>query len=106
MEKLLLNFELKTRRNTMFEALGNNFDKDNTSWSTPEGGLYTWLKVNPEINLKEIQTGWADVDKLIPLLKFWIEEGRGAKGLYLKGHSHGPANKRNPISDEDFETII
>ena len=51
----ILNFELKTRRNTMFEALGNNFDKDNTSWSTPEGGLYTWLKVNPKINLKEIQ---------------------------------------------------
>lgn len=51
----ILNFELKTRRNTMLEAFENNFDKNEASWSTPEGGLYTWFKVNPEINLKEIQ---------------------------------------------------
>jgi len=51
----ILNFELKIRRNTMFKALENNFDKNDASWSTPEGGLYTWLKVNPEINLKKIQ---------------------------------------------------
>ena len=51
----VLNFELKNRRNTMFEALGNNFDTKLTSWSTPEGGLYTWLKVDPQINLKKIQ---------------------------------------------------
>ena len=51
----VLNFELKTRRNTMFEALENNFDKKYTSWSTPEGGLYTWLEVEPEIDLKKIQ---------------------------------------------------
>ena len=39
----------------MFEALENNFDKKYTSWSTPEGGLYTWLEVAPEIDLKKIQ---------------------------------------------------
>jgi hypothetical protein len=59
-----------------------------------------------EIDLKEIQTGWANVDKLIPLLKFWTKTGRGAKGLYLKGRNNRPANFAQSISDEDFETII
>jgi hypothetical protein len=99
----------------VFYAIGTNYFTGGfevvSDWHEPTPTLvwpdHTRTKQSAdEINLKEIQTGWANVDKLIPLLKFWIEKGRGAKGLYLKGHSHGPANKRNPISDEDFETII
>ena len=51
-----LNLQLKSRRNTILNTLKSHFE-DNTlaKWSTPAGGLYIWLQVNPEINLKEIR---------------------------------------------------
>lgn len=57
-----------------------------------------------EIDLKEIQTGFASLKKLIDSLEFI--ESRKNVGLYLRGTPHGPANSGKPISEHDYELIL
>jgi len=59
-----------------------------------------------EINLIEIQLGFASVNKLLPSLKFIEKKSGGLKGLYLRGTPHGPANSGKPISEEDYNLIL
>lgn len=57
-----------------------------------------------EIDLKEIQTGFASLKKLIDSLEFI--ESRKNVGLYLRGTPHGPANSAKPVSDHDYVLIL
>ncbi|KFM18353.1 EVE domain protein [Marine Group I thaumarchaeote SCGC AAA799-P11] len=59
-----------------------------------------------EINLVEVQLGFASVNKLLPSLKFIEKKNEGIKGLYLRGTPHGPANSGKPISEEDYDLIF
>ena len=59
-----------------------------------------------EIDLKEIQLGYASVNKLLPTLKFIEKKSEGLKGLYLRGTPHGPANSGKAISEEDYDLIL
>jgi len=43
----------RTRRDAMLAALGETFDPS-ASWSTPEGGLYLWLKMPKSVDLSSI----------------------------------------------------
>ncbi len=45
-----LNGALRSRRDAMFAALGENMGSA-ASWSTPEGGLYTWLTMHDGVDL-------------------------------------------------------
>ncbi len=47
-----LNRVLKSRRDAMFAALGENLGGVAT-WSRPEGGLYTWLTLPDDVDLVE-----------------------------------------------------
>ena len=58
-----------------------------------------------EIDLEEIQLGFASVDKLLPSLRF-IEGARRSVGVYLRGHPQGPANFAKPISGDDYNIIL
>ena len=59
-----------------------------------------------EINLKEIQLGYASVHKLLPSLNFIEKKKDGLLGLYLRGTPMGPANSAKPISEEDYTLIF
>jgi len=59
-----------------------------------------------EIDLKEIQLGFASVHKLSPTLNFIEKKKGGLLGLYLRGTPMGPANSAKPISQEDYELIL
>ncbi len=59
-----------------------------------------------EIDLIEIQLGFASVNKLLPSLKFIKKKNGRLKGLYLRGSPHGPANAGMPISEEDYNLIL
>ena len=59
-----------------------------------------------EINLIEVQLGFASVNKLQPSLKFIEKKSESLKGLYLRGTPHGPANSGKPISEEDYNLIL
>lgn len=58
-----------------------------------------------EIDLNEIQLGFASLNKLLPSLKFIEKKSEGSKGLYLRG-TNGPANSGKPISEEDYNLIL
>ena len=45
-----LNGVLRSRRDAMFSALGENLG-GSAAWSTPEGGLYTWLTMPESVDL-------------------------------------------------------
>ena len=47
-----LNDVLRSRRDAMFAALGENLG-DVATWSLPEGGLYTWLTMPENVDLVE-----------------------------------------------------
>ena len=57
-----------------------------------------------EINLEEIQVGFADVQKLLNNLEF-IEKKKSI-GAYLRGSSRGGSNYGKPISDNDLSVIL
>lgn len=57
-----------------------------------------------EINLKQIQLGYASLRKLIDRLEFI--ESKKSIGLYLRGTPHGPANSAKPISDNDYQLLL
>ena len=57
-----------------------------------------------EINLEEIQVGFADVQKLLNSLEF-IEKKKSI-GAYLRGSSGGGSNYGKPISDNDLSVIL
>lgn len=59
-----------------------------------------------EIDLIELQLGFASVDKLASSLNFIEKKSGSLKGLYLRGTSHGPANSGKPISEEDYTLIL
>ena len=59
-----------------------------------------------EIDLKEIQLGYASVNKLIPSLNFIEKKKKNLIGLYLRGTPHGPANSAKPISESDYNLIL
>ena len=59
-----------------------------------------------EINLEEIQFGYASVNKLHLSLNFIEKKNPGLKGLYLRGTPHGPANSGKPISKQDYNLIL
>ena len=59
-----------------------------------------------EIDLVEIQLGFASVNKLVPDLNFIEKKSGGLKGLYLRGSPHGPANSGKPISKYDYTLIL
>jgi len=48
------NETLRTKRDAMLAALGENFG-DAAQWSRPEGGLYIWLKMPEGVDLAAIQ---------------------------------------------------
>ena len=47
-----LNRTLRSRRDAMFAALGENMGADAT-WARPEGGLYTWLTMPDHVDLEK-----------------------------------------------------
>ena len=57
-----------------------------------------------EIDLTEVQRGFASVNKLLPSLDFIKNHRR--KGLYLRGTSRGSANMGKPISEYDYNLIL
>jgi len=59
-----------------------------------------------EIDLKEIQLGFASVNKLLLSLNFIEKKTPGLKGLYLRGTPQGPANSAKPISESDYNLIL
>ena len=59
-----------------------------------------------EINLEEIQFGYASVNKLHLSLNFIEKKNPGLKGLYLRGTPLGPANSGKPISKQDYNLIL
>jgi len=59
-----------------------------------------------EIDLIEVQLGFASVNKLLPSLKFIEKKSGGLKGLYLRGTPQGPANSGKAISEEDYNLIL
>jgi len=59
-----------------------------------------------EIDLKEIQPGYASVNKLLSSLDFIEKKKGGLKGLYLRGTPQGPANSGKPISESDYNLIL
>ena len=62
--------------------------------------------VASEIDLEEIQLGFASVEKLLPSLRFIERTGRRQIGMYLRGSPHGPANFAKPISEDDYNAIL
>lgn len=61
-------------------------------------------KAVSEIDLKEVQLGYASLNKLLKDLKF-IERKKQI-GQYLRGTSQGAANFAKPISDHDYNLIV
>ena len=59
-----------------------------------------------EIDLEEIQLGFASVDKLLPSLRFIERASKMQIGVYLRGHPQGPANFAKPISEDDYNIIL
>ena len=61
-----------------------------------------------EVDLEEIETGFADISKLSSDLDFINErkDSRGKLGLALKGTTRGPGNSGNPIKQDDYEKIL
>ena len=58
-----------------------------------------------EINLKDIQPGFANTDKLWQSLTFVDRKEKKRKGGYLRGW-HGPANNGHPIPEQDYNLIL
>lgn len=61
-------------------------------------------KAVSEIDLKEIQTGHANLTRLLRDLEFI--ERKKQPGVYLRGTTQGPANFGKPISDHDYSMIL
>ena len=59
-----------------------------------------------EVDLMELQLGFANVSKLAPSLNFIEKKDRSLIGLYLRGTPHGPANAGKPISEDDYVLIL
>ena len=59
-----------------------------------------------EIDLIEVQLGYASVNKLLSSLKFIEKKNERIKGVYLRGSPQGPANSGKTISDEDYNLIL
>ena len=59
-----------------------------------------------EINLIQVQLGFASVNKLLPSLKFIEKKNEGSKGAYLRATPSGPANFGKAISNEDYNLIL
>lgn len=57
-----------------------------------------------DLDLKLIQSGYANLHKLLPSLEF-IERKKNI-GLYLRGTPQGPANSGKPISEKDYKLIL
>lgn len=57
-----------------------------------------------EIDLIEVQLGFANVNKLAQSLKFIVK--KKSVGVYLRGTTLGPANSGKPISEEDYALIL
>lgn len=74
-----------------------------TIWPDEEHG---GDRTGAEIDLKEIQLGYASLNKLLPSLNFIEKKKGGLKGLYLRGTPQGPANSGKPISDSDYDLIL
>lgn len=81
----------------------NDWHSPKFQWpdETSIGEYYT-----DEIDLEEIQLGFASVNKLHHSLKFFEKKSDGVAGVYLRGTTHGPANFGKPISDEDYNLIL
>lgn len=86
----------------VYEVL-TDWHEPKTIWPDEESG---GGKSAAEIDLKEIQLGYAGVNKLLPSLNFIEKKKGGLKGLYLRGTPQGPANSGKPISDPDYELIL
>ncbi|MEX0657470.1 MAG: DUF262 domain-containing protein [Nitrosopumilaceae archaeon] len=80
----------------------SDWHKPSIKWSHES---YVGEKEVAEIDLEEIQLGYASVNKLLPSLNFIEKKKGGLKGLYLRGTPQGPANSGKPISDSDYELI-
>ena len=59
-----------------------------------------------EIDLEEIQLGFASVDKLLRSLRFIERTSKIPIGMYLRGSRQGPANLSRPISEDDYGVIL
>ena len=57
-----------------------------------------------EIDLKPVQLGYADLNKLSDKLEFI--ENKKRVGVYLRGSPNGPANMGRPVSDGDLRAIL
>ena len=56
-----LNRTLRSRRDAMFAALGENMG-DGATWARPEGGLYTWLTMPDHVDLVKASEPAAKAD--------------------------------------------
>jgi hypothetical protein len=83
--------------------LKNDWHEPKTKWPNEE---HAGDSAAAEIDLIEIQLGFASVNKLHQSLQFFEKKNSGIKGLYLRGTPHGPANSGKPISDEDYSLIL
>lgn len=59
-----------------------------------------------EIDLEEIQLGYADIDKIASKLKFIEKKYDKSIGIYLRGSPAGPANFGKRIDDSDYNVML
>ena len=81
----------------------NDWHKPKIKWTNEE---HVGDDATAEIDLIEIQLGFASVNKLHQSLQFIEKKSSGLKGLYLRGTPSGPANSGKPLSDEDYLLIL
>ena len=77
----------------------NDWHDVTTEWSNSN-----YVEYVSEIDLEEIQTGFASVKKLLGNIAFI--ENKKTVGAYLRGSTHGSANYGKPISDNDLNVIL
>jgi len=83
----------------IFEVV-SDWHEPKTDW--PDASIVK--KSVSEIDLKEIQLGFANMRALKDSLEF-IDSRRNI-GLFLRGTPQGPANSAKPISEEDYQLIL
>ena len=81
----------------------NDWHEPTLQWPDEE---HVGDNIAAEIDLVEIQLGFASVNNLAPNLNFIEKKSNRRKGLYLRGTQSGPANSGKPISDEDYTRIL
>ena len=82
----------------IFEVVSDWHDPTG-KWADPEHSTTT-----AEIDLKPIQLGYAEIEKLLDRLEFIRRKKHW--GMYLMGNPKGPANFAKPISEDDYHLVF